>query len=276
MISTLALRTIVPCVLGAHLLLLFWVIYTAPPLSSPRKKTSLTMQTVILKTNTGESPVKIETKLNLEPELAKPVETLPKPEALPKPETPSKQEVFAKKPTPPPKKVPSKKKPTEKIAKKPALEKKAIPVIPALTKDISKQKELLAKAQKSLSQIETSSAKLPSKKSLSVEDLPKNIAVLDSAGFFMANSDSFNVKQRAYRDELAAALKLYLRLPESGDINLRLTVAHDGGVKKVDILSAGTSNRHYVEENLPRHKMPAFESAFEANEMTFTITMKGE
>lgn len=152
--------------------------------------------------------------------------------------------------------------PKKEVAKKPAVKQSVVK--PASD---HKKNALLAKAQESLKKI--GDAKSIEKASIA------NIAPLQSLE--LITNEPISENEIAYRDELAHYLKALLRLPEIGEINLKLTIALDGTIKTVEILSSeSTSNRKYVEKTLPQHTMPALGKQFgNVDSYTFTITMKG-
>lgn len=121
-----------------------------------------------------------------------------------------------------------------------------------------KASSLLAKAQESLKKIKKEQTASPF-----ADSKPDAI-----------ESQEFEL---AYKEELASLLKLMLRLPELGDLNLKLTIAKDGAIQSLEILSSESlSNRKYVEKTLPQLTMPPLGKQFgNAASHTFTITMRG-
>ena len=125
----------------------------------------------------------------------------------------------------------------------------------------AKQKELLAQAQASMAKIKATK-------------LPKLQVLPDISREEMA---SWSTAEVGYRDELASRLQILLRLPEFGEVKIKLTLARSGRVIKLDILSAESSvNRKYIEKTLPTLTFPPFDRNFESkDEHTFSITLRG-
>jgi hypothetical protein len=87
----------------------------------------------------------------------------------------------------------------------------------------------------------------------------------------------FDDQEISYRDEIAARLKLCLRLPEYGDVKLKLTLGQAGNVAKLVIESAESkTNRQYVEKTLPCLTFPALGHFGGGADHTFLITLSNE
>ena len=82
----------------------------------------------------------------------------------------------------------------------------------------------------------------------------------------------------SYRDELANRLKLLLRLPEYGEVKVKLTIERSGKIAKVLIISSESSaNRKYIEKTLPGLTFPQFGTRFgDVDQYTFSITLGNE
>lgn len=208
------------------------------------------------------------------------IEALPKQEVAPalpvkeKPKEPQKieKEVPVQQPTP--KKVVKKlveptkikkaapKAPTKTPAKKVEQPKKANPTN-------EKQKEMLKQAQKLMNQLERAQTK-----SVTTQiAIPSKISSLQIDSLADENLGDAN-----YRDEIAAYLKYQLKLPEYGEVKLRLTLARSGLVSKIEVLQSKSSlNKNYVEMQVPNLKFPSFGNLFnQANQYSFTILLKSE
>jgi colicin import membrane protein len=244
------------------------------------------------------APVKVEEK-------PKPVEK-PKPQDKPKvvkkeqPPAPKKQpaptpkkEVAKPKEAPKPKKVaekPPAKKPAapKPIAKAPTpsapkKEEKPQPPLPdpaieaARLAQQAKQKALLEKARSSISKInkgyDTSSVSMAS-------DL--NIKKIDSLTIdtitAVGQDSNLNHKEVGYIDELVGRLKLSLRLPEYGDVKVKLTLDRSGKVSKFEVVKfESEANKKYLEKKIPGLSFPSFGNNFSgAENYTFTITLSNE
>ena len=143
-----------------------------------------------------------------------------------------------------------------------------------------KQRTLLSQAKEKIGKIDTSSDKLlaVANSSLIGANTPSRIESLNIDTLSIDSSIPLNTKERAYRDELAQRLKLLLKLPEYGEVKLKLTVERSGEVSMVKILSSQSSaNKKYIEKTLPKLKMPPFGDNFGVEgSNTFTITMSNE
>jgi outer membrane biosynthesis protein TonB len=85
-------------------------------------------------------------------------------------------------------------------------------------------------------------------------------------------------KERTYYDELISRLKLSLRLPEYGEVRVRLTVSREGKASKVQILSAKSKkNRDYIQKALPHISLPRFGDNFtKESEHSFCLNLSNE
>lgn len=203
---------------------------------------------------------------------SKPVKKEAPPPKVKKPEPKIKKEVTDK---PAPKKQTVEKK-IEK-ASPPPEPPKPDPAVEALK---AKQRTLLQQAKEKMGRVDTRSDKLlaSAPSSFLATATPSRIESLNIDTLFIDTATPMNAKEMAYRDELAHRLKLLLKLPDYGEVKLKLTLERSGKVLKVKILNAQSSgNREYVEKTLPSLKMPAFGNNFaESPEYTFTITMSNE
>ncbi len=101
--------------------------------------------------------------------------------------------------------------------------------------------------------------------SLQIDDLP------DHSG------PKLNDQEMRYRDELVGRLKLQLRLPEVGDVKVKLTLERSGKVAKVVIVSAESAvNRKYLEKELPLITFQAFGSFSSDAQYTFALTLSND
>lgn len=242
------------------------------PAAIPQKK--LLVSTVRLnpekKTNPTSIPASSVSSVKKETPMEEKQEPLPpqkKETAVEKKEAIPQQK---KEPVPITKPAKKKKKESVKDSSKKEAPKKTAVKEPPPAKPASDQKKnaLLAKAQESLKKIgNVEGAKVPHQVA--------TLAPLQSLE--LITTESMDENEIAYRDELAQLLKAHLRLPELGEINLKLTIAKNGAIKTIEILSSESlSNRKYVEKTLPQHTMPPLGKQFgKVDSYTFTITMKG-
>lgn len=209
--------------------------------------------------------------------LVKTISLNPKPKPQPKVENKPPEKPFAKAESIPQVEAPKIEVQPEKPKPKPAAKKKEAPVPPAPKKtetkkaDVKpktvmnpKQKELLAKAQEKI-------AKIQSVKNTPVKLPMPDLIALDA-------EPDLNDMVIGYRDELAGRLKLMLRLPEFGEVKIKLTLDKSGRVIKVIVISSESDlNRKYVENELPSLPLPAFGNNFNGmTEYTFPITLSNE
>ncbi len=138
----------------------------------------------------------------------------------------------------------------------------------------AKQKELLSLAQQNLAKIDKITvSKANSQKTI----LPEKIGSLSVDAVVSAESSStLNVREIGYRDELGARLKSLLKLPEHGQVNIKLTLDRLGKVMKLDVVNSGSDkNKKYIESTIKTLTFPSFQGAFkDFPEYTFSITLK--
>lgn len=256
-----SLFSIILFVFIVHALAILWLIsiYTRNPLPpSPKTlvvktlKLSPPPQIIALEPSAPLTPPKVEPI----PEL-KPAEVKPTPELKPAEVKPSK-------------KVPPAPKTQGKQPKKTAPSPSTPAASPAAAAAKAKQKDLLTQAKEKMGKIHKGGEiglVLPSQ----IESLQSDVLVIDTAS-------TLNVKEAAYRDELAYRLKLLLKLPKYGEVKLRLTVDRSGKVSNVKVLSfQNEENKTYLENALPQLKLPPFGSNFSCQEeYIFTITLSNE
>lgn len=142
-----------------------------------------------------------------------------------------------------------------------------------------KQKKLLAAAQESIAKIDQGRAKMNAvKSSVSSVVAPVAITSLQIDALSISQGAPLSPEVKSYRDELASRLKLMLKLPELGDVQLKLTLDRTGTAVKVTITkSTSNANRSYVEKTLPSLKFPPLGNYFEnSSEYTFIIQLSNE
>lgn len=214
-------------------------------------------------------PKKIEDKKE-KPKQAPPKKTIEKKEkpketkTLPKKEPKKEKEVV--------------KKTTSKKQEKPAEPKKDPKEEAARIALQAKKRELLAKAQESIAKIDNKSGNLIGKP-IDLAPVLKPIGSLQIDGLSMEGKPgSYQGQERSYIEELSSLLKLKLRLPEYGEVKVKLTLLRSGQVDRVVIVSsASDANRKHIEKALPKMVFPNFGNNFE-NQMqyTFQITLSNE
>lgn len=155
----------------------------------------------------------------------------------------------------PPKVVKTEKSPPlKKEEPKSTKAKPAVTVSHGAAKKSGENQKLLAMMQTSLSKIETASS---SKKGIK-------------------KPSSSPSEEVSYREELVTLLKLCLRLPETGEVKLKVMIDRAGNFKSMEVLEAGSKkNRAYVETVLPALALPPFGKAFQKEkEHTFSLTLQ--
>lgn len=144
----------------------------------------------------------------------------------------------------------------------------------------ARRQELLAQAQERIAKIGVSRDKLSPGKSpaMPVSAPPSAITTLHIDGLAGANAPVLSDREVRYRDELAGRLKLLLRLPEYGEVKIKLTLERSGKVAKVVVVSAESAiNRKHIEKTLPSLTFPAFGINFtNAEQYTFVVTLSNE
>jgi hypothetical protein len=144
-----------------------------------------------------------------------------------------------------------------------------------------KQKKLLAAAQASLAKLEQSRAHRNASSSQASQTALASAAAipaLQTDTLPAAHTLPSSAVERSYRDELASRLKLLLKLPEHGEVQLKLTVDRLGRAIKVNIIKSPSHlNRLYIEKNLPTLKFPPLGKDFaNMSEYTFIIQLSNE
>lgn len=156
-------------------------------------------------------------------------------------------------------KAPAKKKEEPKPKPKPKPEPK---------KKTIKKKELLSKMQENLRKLKKSSTAVAA-------PLPKSIEKLQVDALPSTAHAELTTEEASYRDLLAAQLQMLLRLPEEGEVKVKLTVERSGQIAALSIIDAKSGpNRLYVEKTLPAVTLPRFGSHFgNQSQYTFLVTL---
>lgn len=213
-------------------------------------------------------------KLQPKKDVPKPKKDTPKPvkkETLKKPA--AKKETVKDKPKPKPKDKPVvQKNVAKKVPEKPKVNAQA-------DKAQEKQRELLAKAQQSIANIDKTRGKIATSKNsdlLLATALPGRIDSLQVES--LPNAEPLTVREIGYRDELASRLRLLLKLPEHGEVKVKLTLERSGKVAKLVIVNSQSAvNRAYIEKKVPGLSFPAFGNNFEGEaQYTFLIALSNE
>ncbi len=234
----------------------------------------------VKKTKEKETPPKKAPVAKVEKPKATPKQDKPKTQTAYKPKAEPKKEtkkVVQKSPEKP--KEPSVKK--QKSEEEVRLDKEKAAQEEATKQMKAKQQELIARAQASISKVDTSKVKsafamgsLPS-----VSSLMKPIDQMHIDALPVGTGEGqVSPQEASYIDEVVNRLKLMLRLPEYGDVKVKLTLERNGKVAKVVIVSAkSTANKEYIEKNLPKLNFPAFGKNFsDEPQYTFSLVLCNE
>ena len=170
-----------------------------------------------------------------------------------------------------PKKTPPVEKKTEKTQPQ-----EAKVVIPASVVDKKKQ-ALLAKAQENIAKIQGSGDKMGSGKVVKRREL-KVPQFQPTALIASGDAEPLSGGEIGYRDELAGRLQIMLKMPEAGQVKLKLTINRQGKFVKLNLLAAESSaNRKYIEKTVPTLSFPGFGTQFgSATDYTFSITLNSD
>ncbi len=260
-------------VIFAHAVLMIYFSFTSPLLLPPKTKLAVSTIRLVKEQPPKLTPVVKEKndKKTLSPKEEK-TETLVISQPPP-PKQISKKKESAQKPKTEAKQTSSKKqnKPTSnKPSKKPNPPPKKGP---SSDKKVTHKKELIAQAQASLNKIQSN----PTNESLSDFVNTPSQPIQSFSATISCQSEDVSPIELSYREELANRLQLLLRLPELGEINVKLTIQKNGTIKRLEILSSESLlNRKYVEKTLLQHTMPSLGKQFgNIEDYTFTITMRG-
>ena len=261
-----------------------------PPLPPPPPPTPVPTPTPPKK-----PPAKIEPKpapkTTPKPEKKPTPVTKPKPDPKPVPKTPPAPPKKVTPPTPTPAPTPPKpkvavddKKAKEaKEAKEKAEKEKQQQQAIAAEKqrvEYEKQQALITQAQERIANIGKNRDKIGSIASSksAISEGPKSIAALEIDTLNTAGGPPLSDKEVSYLQEVASRLKLQLRLPQYGEVNIKLTLQRSGKVAKVIVTSAESNeNKKYVEKTVPTLNFPSFGSQLgNVDEYTFSFILRNE
>lgn len=281
------MRIIVPLVLILHIMLAIFLIEWEKQIPNITPKKMISVKTVkltpkpVVKASNKKEIALAEPALEIKKQISEPVSEIRK-QTIGKSAPPTPKPVIKKKPVakPIPKVEPKKALPVQKIkiepATKPDIQKKEVN-LPA--KEV-KNMEWIALAKEKIGKISNKSDNISatSNTTLNAISTPTSIKSFESELFFTDSSESLNAKEIAYRDELAHRLKLYFKLPEYGEVKIKLVVERSGKVISVKILSfQSQKNAEYIEKSLHKLVLPGFgDNFFGADNHEFTIVMSNE
>lgn len=211
----------------------------------------------------------------------KPKKTLPTKKTPPK-TTKKAPPKPVKKPTPKKTEPPKPKIDKQKVEadKKAAADKKAKEDAKKAAEEAQKAKKraLLSSAQKKIAQIDLNHGTISSTNTEITTSVPKQIGALQAEAVIGDDTAKLSNQEVGYYEELASRLKLKLRLPDFGEVKIKLTLERSGHFLKVSIVNAASSkNRQYVEKILPTLTYPGFGKNFsDKTQYTFVIILSNE
>lgn len=225
---------------ATHLLALGFITHTPTPIKKNHKIVVRTLQasapSIVTSASTQKKQVSAPQKKPTTPAPVKKKEVTPPKPATPK--APIKE---------PPKKVEKKPSPTKKAPPTPKKTKVSPPPPPSPSHDLQKS---LKEIEETIAKIATNNDKMSSR--VRKEPLPK----LDN----LPESLSLPLElEEDYASSLVEYLEEHLRLPDSGEVKIELTLRKDGSIEAVKVLSAKSEqNKKRLEEHLPRLHFPPF------------------
>ncbi len=250
------------------------------PMEQPKPKVEIKPEP---KAAPKPKPKKEAKKAPIKKEPVKPKKQTPKKEVK-KPEPKKTEKTLPKKEV---KKETAKKEAKKETPKKPAKKEEA-PQKPAAPKPDpqaeavkAKQRELLAKAQESIAKIDRPRGMIASAgtaSALSLASVPGKISALQIEALPSDQGSTLTPHERSYRDELAGRLKLLLKLPEHGEVKIKLTLERSGKVTKIAVVSSqSAANRSYIEKKVPTLTFPSFGDNFVGqSNYTFLVSLSNE
>ncbi|WP_213106525.1 energy transducer TonB [Candidatus Protochlamydia amoebophila] len=147
---------------------------------------------------------------------------------------------------------------------------------------LKKEQQLLANAKENLAKIGEAKQKSKSTTLTKIEESPslKQVQNLQIDTLPQGNSvqGGLNGRDSSYRDEIAQRLKLFLKLPDYGSVQVKLTIDRTGKITQISIVKSESSkNQQYIEKNLPTIYFPAFGTRFEGlSQYTFLVTLNND
>ena len=237
------------------------------PKPAPKKEAKKPLKSTPKPKVQPKSKPKVEAKKSVKASAKKPVVKPEKKQTLPKDDT--KKIEAAKKLT-------EEKVRKEEQARKIAKEKERVAKL-----EIAKNEALLSDALSSLEQIGKLQAKKDNSASSSTQlaKAPSQISSLASEQIVSIEAEGiYSMREKSYYDELVARLKLALKLPEYGEVRVKLTLTRQGQVTKVQVTSSKSrKNKDYIEKTLVHTNFPRFGDNFGSDgEHTFQLNLSNE
>jgi hypothetical protein len=142
---------------------------------------------------------------------------------------------------------------------------------------LAKAKENLAKMNQSRDKITTSSSSL----NLETAQLPQELENLQIDRLLTEEKGNLLTQgnnETSYSLAVSSHLKKHLRLPDYGDVKMKLTLNRNGQVMSVEIMrSESNKNKAYVENHIPNLVFPPFGQRFQGvSQNVFVITLQND
>lgn len=143
-------------------------------------------------------------------------------------------------------------------------------------------KEKMAKAKESLAKLNETRDKMHGAPSVKLDStsLPKEIASLhvDALPQGTGEASRWGVKETSYSNEVAYRLKMNLKLPEYGEVKIKLTINRAGKVMKIEIVKSESKiNKAYIESKIKNIQFSSFGHNFpDVEQNTFIITLQND
>lgn len=227
--------------------------------------------------NIPKPEVKAPTKVEVEkhpPKVDKKAATKPTPKS-----TPAKKPPVKTTPNKTPKLTAktAQKQPEKPIAKKETTSSKVDPQAEIARK---KRIALLNSAQEKIAKIGETRDKIGAtqKNNLVATATPSLLGSLTIDSIADQEGNEVGAREMSYRDELAQRLKIQLKLPEHGEVRIKLTLDRSGRFVKIAVVSSGSKkNQAYIEKTIPTLTYPGFGDRFgTSKDYTFVISLNND
>ena len=140
-----------------------------------------------------------------------------------------------------------------------------------------KQQQLIASLKNSMAKLEKGHSNISAARSslTKTTNVKAAISNLKIDSLSVSTDSPLSIGEKSYVDELINRLKLELKLPAHGEVELKLTLDRSGNVRTLKIISSQSAiNTTHVEKNLKIMKFPAFGTHFkDSSQYTFTIKL---
>lgn len=134
---------------------------------------------------------------------------------------------------------------------------------------------LFKKAQESINQIQAQ----PKQTAVQATSQPKSVAIgMLQSEITIKGSDWGNLSEINYHDLLINRLKDHLKMPDFGNVEIKLTISRSGQfVSMIITKEENRSNRIYIEKMMPNLAFPPFGNFFSGeSQHTFHLTLSND